>query len=198
MTRLAMTRTNWSENRDRPPGETFQARVRLLGWEAHSTWGYDAATESFVATLRRDDSDEAYELGQQGPPLRWADCLAAEILDRTGCDPVSAVRALGIARPRPVLRRTGDLVETLSRWLRESLDEAGSGYQRGRIAGLAWIVAGTEVAPASGWRSGGDVPAAERVDAECVLAKGRVYIGGHQPRDFYTGVEEALDFALRT
>lgn len=194
-----MNRTDWSGNRDRPPGEGFQDRVRLLGWEAQSTWGYDAATESFVATLRRNEGDEVHEVGRQGSPLRWADCVAAEVLDRTGCDPVSAVRALGIARPRPALRRTGDLVETLSRWLRESLDEAcGSGYHRGRIAGLAWIVAGTEVAPASGWRSGGDVPAAERVDAECVLAKGRVYVGGHQPRDFYTGVEEALEYALRS
>jgi hypothetical protein len=194
-----MTRTNWSGNRDRPPDEVFQDRVRLLGWEVHSTWGYDAATESFVATLRRNDGDETHEVGRQGAPLRWADCVAAEVLDRTGCDPVSAVRALGIARPRPALRRSGDLVETLSRWLRESLEEtAGSGYQRGRIAGLAWIVAGTEVAPASGWRSGGDVPTAERVDSECVLAKGRVYVGGHQPRDFYTGVEEALEYALRS
>jgi hypothetical protein len=107
-----------------------------------------------------------------------------EVLDRTGCDPVSAVRALGIARPRPALRRTGDLVETLATWLRPSVSESGSGYQRGRIAGLAWIVAGTEVAPASGWRSSGDVPPAERVDAECVVARGRVHVGGGQPRDY--------------
>ncbi|HEY7049313.1 MAG TPA: hypothetical protein VH373_18990 [Jatrophihabitantaceae bacterium] len=193
-----MARPSWSENRVRPPGEAFQERLRLSGWEAHSSWGYDAATDSYVATLRRNDGDNVQEVGREGPPLRWADCIAAEVLDRTGCDPVSAVRALGIARPRPALRRTGDLVETLAKWLRESLNESGSGYQRGRIAGLAWIVAGTEVAPASAWRSGGDVPAAERVDAECVIARGRVYVGGHQPRDFYTGVEEALEFALRS
>jgi hypothetical protein len=193
-----MTRMSWAENRYRPPGEAFQERLRLSGWDARSSWGYDGARESFVATLRRNDSDEVHEVGRQGPPLRWADCVAAEVLDRTGCDPVSAVRALGIARPRPALRRTGDLVETLSKWLRESVTESSSSYQRGRIAGLAWIVAGTEVAPASGWRSGGDVPAAERVDAECVIARGRIYVGGHQPRDYYTGVEEALEFALRS
>jgi hypothetical protein len=193
-----MARPSWSENRHRRLGEAFHERLRLTGWEAQSSWGYDAATESFVATLRRNDSDEVQEVGRQGPPLRWADCVAADVLDRTGCDPVSAVRALGIARPRPALRRTGDLVETLAKWLRDRVSDSGSGYQRGRIAGLAWIVAGAEVAPASGWRCSGDGPPAERVDAECVVARGRVHVGGHQPRDFYTGVEEALLFALRS
>jgi hypothetical protein len=191
-----MSRASWSDNRDRPPGEVFHDRVRLVGWDAHSAWGYDATAGSFVATLQRNGSDEACELGREGPSLRWAACVAAEVLDRTGCDPVSAVRALGIARPRPVLRRTGELVETLAAWLRESLTELGSGYHRGHIAGLAWIVAGTEVAPASGGRSGGDAPPAERVDAECVIAQGRAHLGGHQPRDFYTGVAEALELSL--
>jgi len=96
---LPMTRTNWSENRGSPPGRDLPGRVRIRGWESAIAGG-DAARGSFVANAARpDDSGRAYELGpKQGHRCAARHCLAAEILDRTGCDPGIQQSGVGIAR----------------------------------------------------------------------------------------------------
>ena len=186
----------WSENWDRPPEQPFRTVVRLRGWEAHSVWGYDGTLDSFVAVLQPDSGGTVQSVGLIGPPLRWADCLAVEIMRSCGCDPLAAVRALGIARPHAELRPEPDLSRTLLEWRAALRPGPGSGYEQGRVAGLAWALGAAGNAPASGWPMAWDRPTPEQVDAECVLATARVYVGGPRPRDFYTGVEEALDHAL--
>lgn len=187
----------WSENWDRPPEQPFRAPLRLPGWETHSYWGYQPELGSFVATLRRNDADRTHRLGLTGIPLRWADCLAVQILELTGCDPLAAVRALGIARPGARLRPDTELATLRRAWRTDLARHGTAGYWHGRVAAADWILTGAPAAPASGWRTTGR-PNAEQVDAECVLATGRVYVGGSRPADYYTGLEEGLDLALET
>lgn len=179
------------------PGRDLRDDVDLADWDERSVWGYDEGVGSFYAQLWRNpgDSDEPdVWLSGVDPHYPWPGCIALAIVETTGCDPVSVVRALGLANPHPALRPLADI----ARQATPLTSPAGDGYTTGRVAVLNWILGAAREAPGSRlpWRAD-QRPTPEEVTAEQHMVTGRVY----QSFDPYTrawlgGADEALAWAL--
>jgi hypothetical protein len=187
-----------SRNVGARPGYTLNDTVELTGWDDRSTWGYDDGIASFYAQLWRNPGDtDAPDIWLSGvdPRYPWPGCLALAIVDATGRDPLSVIRALGIAAPAPSVRPSLQITCAL-----EDLSDPGvDTYAAGQAAVYRWALSGGDKAPGSWLPWNGQPPTPEQVDAERHMITARAYqqCEAHT-RAFVGGADEALTWLLTT
>ncbi len=191
-----MTYDDDSRNFGARPGYALNDSVDLDGWDDRSTWGYDDGIGSFYAQLWRNPGDtDAPEIWLSGvdPRYPWPGCLALAVVEATGRDPVSVVRALGIAAPAASIRPAPQIIRAI-----EGLPHPGDDtYAAGQLAVYHWALSGGGVAPGSWLPWNGQPPAPEHVDAERHMITARAY-QQHQGHThaFVGGADEALTWLL--
>ena len=185
-----------SRNYGTRPGYELRDDVDLAGWDERSVWGYDTGTGSFYAQLWRNPGDsDAPDVWLSGvnPPLPWPGCIVAATVDATGCDPVSVVRALGLAHPTAHLRGRAELAAAAG-----PLAHTNEGYTAGKFAALQWAMGMATVTP-GGRRPWPErqPPSVEEVVAEQYVITGRAYqpLAG-DTRAWVGGADEAFAWLL--
>lgn len=178
------------------PGRDLLDDVDLAGWDERSVWGYDTGVGSFYAQLWRNPGDgDAPDVWLSGvdPRYPWPGCIVLAVVDATDFDPVSVVRALGLANPRAALRTRSEAAGAAA-----PLVGSTDGYTSGKLAALEWVMglAGDTPGGQRPWRER-QAPTPEEVTAEQHLVTARSY----QPLDTYTrawigGADEALAWVL--
>lgn len=178
------------------PGQELFDDIGLAGWDERSVWGYDAGVGSFYAQLWRNPGDgDAPDVWLSGvdPRYPWPGCLVLAVVEATGCDPLSVVRALGLANPRAALRTHSEAAGEAA-----PLVNSTDAYAAGRLAALEWVMGLSGATPGGQrpWRER-QAPTPEEVTAEQYLVTARAY----QPLDPYTrawvgGADEALAWVL--
>jgi len=178
------------------PGYALHDSIDLDGWGQRSIWGYDDGVGSFYAQLWRNPGDrEAPDVWLSGaaPRYPWPGSLDLAVVEATRRDPVSVVRALGLADPNAFLRAAGELTGAIDRLPNQGRDP----YEAGQLAVYQWAISGAGPAPGSWLPWNGQKPTAEHATAEQYMITARVY----QPHDATTqawvgGADEALAWAL--
>lgn len=193
---VTMSVSDHSRNHTARPGDQLHDGIDLPGWEHQSIWGWDDGTRSFYAHLWRNGStSDAPEIWLSGvrKPYPWPGCIALEIVEHTDADRLAVVQAMGIAHPNPTLRTKAEIMQRVDE-LKELRDNGD--YIGGQIHALAWTQGLTELTP--GTHTKHPRPTPEQADAEHHIITGRVYLGGDtfHGRDFFSGADEALWWAL--
>ncbi len=184
---------DYSRHHARTPGEEFRDIVDLPGWEDQSIWGYESGACSYFAQLwrngRRSDEPDHWLSGVDEVYPRPG-CIALQVVERTGADPLSAIRSLSLAHPEPRLRSDAAFEAMVAEVERAPRD----GFQMGFIESLTWVMGHVGVCPASRWGWAGGRPSPDQVDAEHQMATGRVYLGAS--KSFFSAVDSSLHWAL--
>ncbi|GGJ75516.1 hypothetical protein GCM10010123_01870 [Pilimelia anulata] len=183
-----------SRNHTARPGHHLNDVVDLPGWDHQSIWGWDDGVGSFYAQLWRNNTNsDAPEIWLSGATntYPWPGCIALEIATKARVDPLTVVRAMGIAHPQPRLLADRKLADRL----KEMGPTGDSPYVSGHSHALAWTLGHAATTPGGGAPSRGK-PTPEQADAEHHMVTGRVYLGGAQGRDYFGGADEALWWAL--
>lgn len=181
-----------SRNYDVRPGSGFHDSVLLPGWDQQSVWGYDEPCGSFYLQLwRNGNKSDKPEVWLSGVDILypWPGCIALELAELTGSDPVKVVDALAIGNPKPWLRPSRDIERALA----ENQHGLEADYAWGRYCALLWLLGRTELAPGLLRAWARRHPTARQVDAEAHLTVGRVYRRQRQP--WFAGAEEVLLWA---
>lgn len=187
-----------SRNHTARPGHQLHDAVDLPGWEDQSIWGWDEGTGSFYAQLWRNDSTSDTPdiwLTAARTPYPWPSSIALSIVEQTGVDALTVVRAMGLAHPDPTLLADEAIMDRAGELAR--LNDQ-SRYIGGQVHALAWVQGLAEFTPGTRTEWGTRKPSAAQVDAEHHMVTGRVYRGEDSVdgRDFFAGADEALWWAL--
>ena len=85
------------------PGQPLHDSIELPGWEHRSIWGYDDVGSFYAQLWRNDSTADAPDTWLSGvePIYSWPGCIALAVVETTGHDPVTVIRALGLANPDP-------------------------------------------------------------------------------------------------
>lgn len=198
-TLIHMAVPDHSRNYRARSGYRLHDAFELSGYERQSIWGWDVGMGGFFAQLWRNDSasdEPELWLVPGRNPYQWPGSIALAIVEHTKLDPLSIVRALAIAHPKPALRRDRVIRQRLAE-LNELRDSGG--YVRGQIHALIWTLGMADSTPGTRVACAAVRPTPPEVDAEHHIVTGRIYSGGTpgDGRDFFHGADEALWWALR-
>ncbi|MDJ0771606.1 MAG: hypothetical protein QNJ12_22665 [Ilumatobacter sp.] len=180
----------WSRHHTTRAGEDFRDALWLRGFDHQSVWGYDTGVNSFFAQVWRNGSTPDQPDLWLTPPAFWTSwprALVPLVVDFTEFPALDVVRAMGLARPHPLLDEEEDLFERRAGLARD----AGHPYVDGQLSALDWVLGRAAHAPSS--RTGvsrSSRPSAQEVDAEAAHATGSALLAGGASRA--VGVEEAL------
>lgn len=140
-----------SRNYTAQPGYDLRDDISLAGWDERSVGGLRHGIGSFYAQSWRNPGDsDAPDAWLSGinPPLPRPGCVVAAVAEATGCDPVSTMRALGLAHPHPILPPLPDVVAAAT----PLIYGADDAYSVGKLAVLEWVIGMATATPAANGR----------------------------------------------
>jgi hypothetical protein len=190
-----MTDPVTTRNIDVRPGHDLHASIDLPGWDDRSIWGYDHGLTSFYAQLwRNPGTGNAPDIWLSGhdPRYPWPACIALAIVDATGREPASIIRALGLRQPHPTPRPIAEIVRAVT-----TPTAAHDPYTAGRQAAFDWVTGLATITPGSRRPWTAAQPSAEQVRAEHYMITARLYQAlDEQTRAWTNGVDDALTWML--
>lgn len=196
-TLVVMLRPDPSRHCKVRPGDEVLDSVGLPGWEEQSVWGWDSGTGTFFAQLWHNDSvSEAPDIAIVAGPRTvypWPSCVALAVVERVeGMDPLTVVRAMGLADPDPQLRADEEIAELIE----QARADGRTRCVEGQVHALTWTLGRADRSPGSRLTWCGGRPTAAQVDAEHHMATGGLYRAVGRDREALSGVDMALWQAL--